>query len=57
MKYLWLCSALLIPAAPYAVRPHDPFILRAVMVNKPRMVLIALEANLSVAYDAAGCGL
>lgn len=40
-----------------AARPHDPFIFRAVMREKPRMVMIALHTGLSVAYDAQSCGL
>lgn len=40
-----------------AARPHDPFIFRAVMREKPRMIMIALHSGLSVVYDAQTCGL
>ncbi len=41
----------------FAARPHDPFILRVVFRNKPRMVLLALDPMLSVGYDSPTCGL
>jgi hypothetical protein len=49
--------AILFAEAAFAARPHDPFILRASMRNKPRMILIALDTGLTVAYDGASCGL
>lgn len=58
LRILVLCATCNLGAGlAAAARPHDPFILRAVLMNKPRMVLIALEAGLSVAYDASNCGL
>lgn len=40
-----------------AARPYDPFISRGVLREKPRMILIALATNLSLAYDAQTSGL
>jgi hypothetical protein len=40
-----------------AARPHDPFISRGAMREKPRMILISLATDLSVAYDAQTSGL
>lgn len=56
MKRIFAWTALLCLGA-HAARPHDPFVLRASMREKPRMVLVALHADLSVAYDAQTCGL
>lgn len=52
-----LICALLGATVTEAARPHDPFIFRAVMREKARMVMIALHTGLSVAYDAQTCGL
>lgn len=56
-KALPVAIAALLMQAAYSARPHDPFILRAALRNKPRMVLIALDSGLTVAYDAKTCGL
>lgn len=52
----FLVSAFLIGTA-FPARPHDPFILRAALMDKPRMIFIALNTGLSVVYDGPGCGL
>lgn len=38
-------------------RPHDPWVFRCVLDQKPRMVTIALSDEMWVAYDATNCGL
>ena len=47
----------LVVGSALAARPSDPWILRASMREKPRMVLMALSSDLSLAYDAQTCGL
>jgi hypothetical protein len=41
----------------FAARPQDPFVIRGVMREKPRMILLALSSNFSVAYDGQTSGL
>src|SRR5688572_13786277 len=36
-------------------RPRDPWVFRSVLDQKPRMVTVALDENLYVAYDARQC--
>ena len=52
-------------AAPFAAcsstsdsgRPRDPFVFRSVLDERPRMVTVALDDEMWVAYDATHCGL
>jgi hypothetical protein len=44
------------PAAP-VVRPRDPWVFRSVLDGRPRIVTIALDDEMWVAYDATTCGL
>jgi len=41
-----------VAAAPAPVRPRDPFVFRCVLDENPRMVVVALAEDLSLAYDA-----
>jgi cytochrome c len=47
-----LLAALLAPAAHAAERGRDPFVFRAVLDEKPRMLVLALRPDFWVAYDA-----
>lgn len=42
---------------PSPARPRDPWVFRSVLDERPRMVTIALSADMWVAYDAQTCGL
>lgn len=37
-------------------RPHDPWVFRSVLDGRPRMVTIALDDDMWIAYDATSCG-
>jgi cytochrome c len=50
-------AALLFALAQAPERPHDPFVFRSVLDGRPRIVTIALDDELWVAWDAATCGL
>ena len=44
------------PAAP-ATRPHDPWVFRCVLDGRPRSVVVALDDDMWIAYDATACTL
>lgn len=48
-------AAAVLPPAPE--RPHDPWIFRSVLDQRPRMVTLALHDSLWVGYDATTCTL
>lgn len=50
----WCCLLLAVADSP---RPRDPWVIRSVLDNRPRMVTIALHKELWIAYDAANCGM
>jgi len=39
------------------VRPRDPFVFRCVLDQHPRMITVALDADMWVAWDAQSCAL
>ena len=60
----WLiCAWLVLQAAPAPVpvpgpeRPHDPWVFRSVLDGRARMLTIALDEDMWIAYDATTCGL
>jgi hypothetical protein len=58
MKFITILFTLFAAGQLSAVeRPTDPWILRGVMREKPRMIFMALHENLSVVYEALNCGL
>jgi len=42
---------------PQKTRPYEPWVFRSVLDGRPRMITIALDERLWVAYDAQQCGL
>tara|TARA_R110002126_G_scaffold27665_14_gene92854 strand:+ start:11159 stop:15043 length:3885 start_codon:yes stop_codon:yes gene_type:complete len=54
---LTLLSVVACASPPDAGRPHDPIVFRSVLDERPRMVTIALDDEMWVAYDATHCGI
>jgi hypothetical protein len=49
--------ALCIAGTVFSQRDRDPWIFKAVLPGKSRMVIVALDPNLVAVYDAVNCGL
>jgi len=57
MRLLTLVLTLFLSCPLFSARPSDPWIFRAVMMEKPRMIMMAFHDNFSTVYEAGNCGL